>query len=92
MICIDERGKFNVLVSRTRKRRWEELEDDKRDAFKNKYEHELKTYKDEISSLKGKMKEFDLLKLQNEDSLDKLQALYEAEIINENFEPANEMS
>ena len=50
------------------------------------------TYKDEISSLKDKMKEFDLLKLQNEDSLDKLQALYEAGIINENFEPANEMS
>ena len=61
-------------MSRTRKRRWEELEDDKRDAFNNKYEHEVKTYKNEISLQKDKIKKFDILKLQNEDSLDKQQA------------------
>ena len=45
---IDEKGKTNLLVSRTRKMRWEEIEDDKKDSFKTKFEHEVKTYQDEI--------------------------------------------
>ena len=52
----------------------------------------MKTYKDEISSLKDNMKEFNILELQNEGSLDKLHTLYDAGIINEILEPANETS
>ena len=92
MIDIDERGKANILVSRTRKRRWEEMENDQRDAIKKKFEHEIKAYKEEITLLKNQMKEFEILKLQNKDHLEKLQALYSAGIIDSNFEPANEMS
>ena len=49
----------------------EEIEDDKKDSFKNKFEHEVITYQDEITLLKMKMKEFNTLKLQHEESMKK---------------------
>ena len=68
------------------------MENNQKDAIKKKFEHETKAYKEEITLLKNQMKEFEILKLQNEDHLEKLQALYSAGIIDSNFEPANEMS
>ena len=52
----DEKGKTYLFVSRTRKRRWEEIEDDKRNSFKNKFEYKIKTYQDEITLLKWRWK------------------------------------
>ena len=52
MTNIDEKGKTNILVSRTRKRRFEEIEDDYRDSLKKKFEEEKQIYQDEIQDLK----------------------------------------
>ena len=92
MIYIDEKGKTNVLVRTTRKRKYDEIEDDKRDAWEKKFEQETKSYKEEILFLKNQMKELDILKLQNEEAHIKLQELYEAGIIDSNFEPTNNMA
>ena len=92
MTNIDEKGKTNILVSRTRKRRFEEIEDDYRDSLKKKFEEEKQIYQDEIQDLKLQMKEFDIIKLQNEDAHYKLQALYGAGIIDANSELIGNMN
>ena len=70
----------------------EEIKDDKRYSFKNKFEYEVKTYQDEITLLKMKMNEFNTLKLQHEESMERLQELYDMGLKNSNFEPADEIN
>ena len=91
MINIDEKGKTNILVRKTRKRKYFEMENDERDAWKKKFDKETEVYQEEISLLKNQIKELNILKLENEVIHEKLQALYDSGIIDANFEPADEM-
>ena len=83
--------KINVLIRNTRKIKYHEIEDDYRDTLKKKFDKEIEKYEDEIKDLKLQLNELDQLKLQHEDAYDKLQTLYDAEIIKSNFEPVADM-
>ena len=51
---IDEKGKTNVLVSRTRKRKYNDIEGDVRKEMAKKFEREKEVYQVEIDCLKLK--------------------------------------
>ena len=88
---IDEKGKTNVLVSRTRKRKYNDIEDDVREEMAKKFEIEKEAYQVEIDCLKTQMKDFNILKLQNDEAYSKLEALYKDGIIDSNFDPIIDM-
>ena len=86
MSNIGEKGRSHILSSRTRKRRYEEMEND----YKNKKLSNLEKERDllcaEILNMKNEIMTMESIKIENLENREKLAALFDKGVIDETGE------
>ena len=81
---INKKEKTNVLVNRTKKRKYNDIEDDVKDEMAKKFEQE-KERNIRMNCLKPN--EFDILKLQNDETYYEQKSLFREGIVEVTLEP-----
>ena len=80
-----------MLIRTTRKRRWEEMEDDYRDKLRKEFEEEKNDYITEIKYLKDTLEIMDYIKAINSQQKEKLRESFEAGIIDQDLHIVDKM-
>ena len=86
MTVLGEKGRSHILSSRTRKRRYEELENDERSKKLYDLEKERDILMAEIRGTKNEIMMMEIIKIENLENREKLASLYSKGIIDETGE------
>ena len=86
MTVLGEKGRSHILSSRTRKRRYEELENDDRSKKLYDLEKERDILMAEIRGMKDEIMMMESIKIENLENREKLASLYSKGIIDETGE------
>ena len=80
-----------MIIRTTRKRRWEEMEDDYKEKLRKEFEEEKNGYITEIKHLKDTLEIMDDIKAINSQQKEKLRELFEAGIIDQDLHIVDKM-